>query len=122
MRRSVSTVGGPRSFPSPPPADPANKQANRCTENESVRREISYGAAVEREELEEREAMILPARVSLLVGALLAQRLRVLVLIPATAIVLVVAIGTGVTPADTAWSVVLLTPTPLPILPIAPTA
>ncbi len=74
-----------------------------------MRREISYGAAVEREELEERGAMILLAMVSLLVGALLAQRFRVLVLVPATAIVLAVAIGTGVTPADTAWSVVLMT-------------
>ena len=51
--------------------------------------------------------MILLAMVSLLVGALLAQRFKVLVLIPATAIVLGVAFGTGVTHAHTAWSTIL---------------
>ena len=51
--------------------------------------------------------MILLAMVSLLVGALLAQRFKVLVLIPATAIVLGVAFGTGVAHAHTAWSTIL---------------
>lgn len=51
--------------------------------------------------------MILLAMVSLLVGALLAQRFKVLVLIPATAIVLGVALGTGVTHAHSAWSMIL---------------
>ncbi len=46
--------------------------------------------------------------VSLLVGAGLGQIYRVLVLIPATAILLVVAIGTGVAQAQTAWSIVLM--------------
>lgn len=50
--------------------------------------------------------MILLAVVSLLVGALLAQRFRVMVLIPATAIVLCIAFGTGVTHAHTAWSMI----------------
>jgi hypothetical protein len=51
--------------------------------------------------------MILLAIVSLLVGAALGQRFRVMVLIPATAIVMAVAIGTGVTQAYTAWWIVL---------------
>ena len=51
--------------------------------------------------------MILLAVVSVLVGALLAQRFTVMVLLPATAIVLVLAFGTGLTHAHTAWSMVL---------------
>jgi hypothetical protein len=46
--------------------------------------------------------------VSLLVGAGLGQYYRVLVLIPATAVLLVVAIGTGVAQAQTAWSIILM--------------
>jgi hypothetical protein len=52
--------------------------------------------------------MILLAVVSLSVGALLAQRFTIMVLVPATAIVLVLAVGTGVTHAHTAWSLVLM--------------
>lgn len=52
--------------------------------------------------------MTLLVTVSLLVGALLAQRFRVVVLIPASVIVLVLAFATGVTPAHTAWSTVLV--------------
>jgi disulfide bond formation protein DsbB len=52
--------------------------------------------------------MILLAMVSLLVGALLAQRFRVMVLIPATAIVLGIAVGTGVAPTHTVWSMILM--------------
>jgi membrane protein DedA with SNARE-associated domain len=55
--------------------------------------------------------MILLATVSLLVGALLAQRFRVMVLIPATAVVLVVAGATGVTSAHTVWSMILMAAT-----------
>jgi hypothetical protein len=51
--------------------------------------------------------LLLLAMVSLLVGALLAQRFTVMALVPATAIVLVLAFGTGVTHAHTAWSMVL---------------
>jgi len=51
--------------------------------------------------------VILLAMVSLLIGALLAQRFKVLILIPATPIVLGVAFGTGVTHAHTAWSTIL---------------
>jgi predicted neutral ceramidase superfamily lipid hydrolase len=51
--------------------------------------------------------VILLAMASLLVGALLAQRFKVLILIPATAIVLGVAFGTEVTHAHTAWSMIL---------------
>lgn len=51
--------------------------------------------------------MILLAMVSLLLGALLAQRFKVLVLMPATAIALGVAFATGVTHAHTAWSMIL---------------
>ena len=46
--------------------------------------------------------------VSLLVGMVLGQRFKVLVLMPATAIVLVLAVGAGVTQARTAWSIVLM--------------
>jgi hypothetical protein len=49
--------------------------------------------------------------VSLLVGAVLGQRFKVMVLIPAIAIVLVLAAGTGVTHAHTAWSIVLMATT-----------
>ena len=52
--------------------------------------------------------MILLAMVSLLVGALLAQRFRVMVLVPATAIMVGVAVGTGVTHAQTVWSMILM--------------
>jgi hypothetical protein len=45
--------------------------------------------------------------ISLLIGAVLGQRFKVLVLMPATAIVLVLAVATGVTQAQTAWSIVL---------------
>jgi hypothetical protein len=51
--------------------------------------------------------MILLAVVGLAVGALLAQRFRVMILIPATAIVLGIAIGTGVTRVHTVWSMIL---------------
>jgi hypothetical protein len=46
--------------------------------------------------------------VSLLVGVVLGQRFRVSVLIPAIAVTLLLAIGFGVTRADTFWSTVLL--------------
>jgi membrane protein DedA with SNARE-associated domain len=52
--------------------------------------------------------MITLSIVSLLVGAGLGQHYRVLVLMPATAILLVVAVGTGVAQAQTAWSIVLM--------------
>jgi hypothetical protein len=52
--------------------------------------------------------MMILSIISLLVGALLGQRFKVMVLMPATAIVLVVAIGTGVTHAHTAWSIILM--------------
>jgi hypothetical protein len=59
-------------------------------------------------ERRERETMILLATVGLVVGALLAQRFRVMVLFPATAVVLLGGIATGVAQAHTAWSFVLL--------------
>jgi membrane protein DedA with SNARE-associated domain len=46
--------------------------------------------------------------VSLLVGAGLGQHYRVLVLVPATAILLGVAVVTGAAQAQTAWSIVLM--------------
>jgi membrane protein DedA with SNARE-associated domain len=46
--------------------------------------------------------------ISLLVGALLGQRFKVMVLMPATAILLILAVGIGVTHAQTAWSIVLM--------------
>jgi hypothetical protein len=52
--------------------------------------------------------MMILSMVSLLVGAVLGQRFKVMVLMPATAIVLILAVGTGVTHAQTAWSIVLM--------------
>jgi hypothetical protein len=49
--------------------------------------------------------------VSFFVGAVLGQGFKVLVLVPAFAIALVVAIATGVAHADTAWSIVLMVAT-----------
>jgi hypothetical protein len=50
--------------------------------------------------------MIWLSIVSLLVGALLAQRFRIIVLMPATLTVLVVAIGAGVAQASSGWFIV----------------
>jgi hypothetical protein len=52
--------------------------------------------------------MITTLLISFLVGAALAQRFKVMVLMPATVIVLVLAAGTGVTRAQTAWSIILM--------------
>jgi hypothetical protein len=51
--------------------------------------------------------MMTLSMISLLVGAVLGQRFKIIVLIPAFAIVLVLAVGTGVAQAQTAWSIVL---------------
>lgn len=53
--------------------------------------------------------MMTLSMISFLVGAALGQRFKVMVLMPAMAIVLVLAAGTGVTHAQTAWSIVLTT-------------
>jgi len=50
--------------------------------------------------------MIWLSIVSLLVGALLAQRFRIIVLVPATLTVLVIAIGAGAAQASSAWWIV----------------
>ena len=50
--------------------------------------------------------MIWLSIVSLLVGALLARRFRIIVLVPATLTVLVIAIGAGVAQASSGWFVV----------------
>ena len=52
--------------------------------------------------------MIVLSMVSFLVGALLGQRFKVMVLIPAVAAVLTLAVGIGVTHAHTGWSIVLM--------------
>jgi hypothetical protein len=52
--------------------------------------------------------MLILTIVSLLVGAMLGQRFKVLVLMPATAILLVLAVGTGVTQVQTTWSIFLM--------------
>lgn len=52
--------------------------------------------------------MILLAMVSLLVGALLAQRFRIMVLVPATTIMLGAVVGTGVAHAHTVWWMILM--------------
>jgi len=46
--------------------------------------------------------------ISFLVGALLGQRFKVIVLLPAGAVALLVAIRTGVDRAETVWSIILL--------------
>jgi hypothetical protein len=53
--------------------------------------------------------MILLSTVSLLAGLLLAQRFRVMVLIPASVIVVGLAVGTGATHVYTVWSIILIT-------------
>src|ERR1700674_24683 len=55
--------------------------------------------------------MITLSIVSLLVGAVLGQHFRVMVLIPATVALLVIAVATGITQAQTAWSIVLMVAT-----------
>lgn len=52
--------------------------------------------------------MIWLSIVSLVIGALLAQRLKVIVLVPATPMVVLVAIGAGVVQGNTAWSIILM--------------
>ena len=53
--------------------------------------------------------MLVLSTASFLIGAALAQRFNVFVLIPAVAIVLTLAVGTGVSNAPTAWSLVVIT-------------
>jgi hypothetical protein len=53
-------------------------------------------------------AMMTLAMVSLLVGMVLGQRFKVLVLMPTIAIALVFAIGAGMAHADTVWWIVLM--------------
>jgi hypothetical protein len=55
-----------------------------------------------------RFAMMTLAMVSLLVGMVLGQRFKVLVLMPTIAIALVFAIGAGMAHADTVWWIVLM--------------
>jgi hypothetical protein len=52
--------------------------------------------------------MIPFSMISFLIGATLAQRFKVMVLMPATAIVLVVAVGIEATPERTVWSIVMI--------------
>ena len=51
--------------------------------------------------------MLVLSTVSFLVGAVLAQRFQIMVLIPAVAAVLTLAVGIGVTNAYTSWSIVV---------------
>lgn len=52
--------------------------------------------------------MICLSIVSLSVGALLAQRFKIIVLVPATFAVLVFAIGAGVAQANSAWVIIAM--------------
>jgi hypothetical protein len=52
--------------------------------------------------------MITLATVSLLVGMVLGQRFKVLVLLPAIGFALLLAIGGGIVRADSAWWIVLM--------------
>jgi hypothetical protein len=51
--------------------------------------------------------MITISMISFLAGVALGQRFKVMVLMPGIAIVLVLAVGSGVTHAQTAWSIIL---------------
>ena len=51
--------------------------------------------------------MLVLSTVSFLVGAVLAQRFKIMVLIPAVATVLTLAVGLGVANAYTFWSIVV---------------
>ena len=55
-----------------------------------------------------RKNMLLLAMISLLVGAVLAQRFKIMILIPATGIMLVAAVGAGVAQAHTVWWTILM--------------
>ena len=52
--------------------------------------------------------MMTLSMISFLVGAVLGQRFKIVVLIPAFAIVLIFVVGTGVALAQTAWWIVLM--------------
>ena len=52
--------------------------------------------------------MLLLAMISLLVGAVLAQRFKIMILIPATGIMLVAAVGAGGAQAHTVWWTILM--------------
>ena len=52
--------------------------------------------------------MLLLAMISLLVGAVLAQRFKIMILIPAIGIMLVAAVGAGVTQAHIVWWTILM--------------
>ena len=52
--------------------------------------------------------MLVLSTASFLIGAALAQRFNVIILIPAVVIVLTLAVGIGVTNASTAWSIVAI--------------
>jgi hypothetical protein len=56
----------------------------------------------------EASTVIILTMVSFLVGAVLGQHFRVMILMPAIVIVLIVAVVTGVTHAHAAWSIVLM--------------
>lgn len=51
--------------------------------------------------------MITISMISFLAGVALGQRFKVMVLMPAISIALILAVGSGVTHAQTAWSIVL---------------
>jgi hypothetical protein len=55
--------------------------------------------------------MITLSMISLFVGAALGQRFKIRVLIPAFAILVILAVGAGLTHARTAWHVVLIVAT-----------
>ena len=59
--------------------------------------------------------MILLAVISLLVGAVLAQRFKVMVLVPATGFMLVAAMGTAFVQAHTAWWTILVAAAGVPV-------
>jgi hypothetical protein len=52
--------------------------------------------------------MTMPLIICVLVGMVLGQRFKVLVLLPAIGVALIVAIGVGVASADSGWSIVLM--------------
>ena len=53
--------------------------------------------------------MLLPVLISLLVGMVLGQRFKVLILMPAILLTVVIALGAGIARADASWTSALIT-------------
>jgi hypothetical protein len=82
---------------------PRSISAIPFTKNQRIRQQPTGTEAVE---VWEASVLVL-STLSFLVGAALAQRFKIMVLIPAVATVLMLAVGIGFTNAYTSWSIVV---------------